>query len=126
MKPRLALTIGAVAAAIFGLLLTFLPAQMLKGFGIEGHTDGLIVSRDVGVTLLGLAVLNWLGRDAEGKGLRAILVANLAIQIFELVVNGIEIGIGELPPAAAPGLVIHLALGAVFALALRKREPAPA
>ncbi len=86
---------------------------------IAAHADGIIVSRDLAVTLLGLAVLNWLGRNADGHGLRAILVANVAIQVFELIVNGIEVATKILPMAAAPGLVVPVVLGVVFALGLR-------
>lgn len=121
MKPKLALTIGAAAAALFGCLLLLTPANMLKGFGIEAHVDGLIVSRDVGAMLLGLAVLNWLARNADGHGLRAVLVANFFIQVLELVINAVEIGVGDLPAGAAPGLAIHVILGVLFALALRRR-----
>ena len=118
MNSRVVLIIGAVAALIFGLGLTFLPTQMLAGFGLGAPPAAQVLSRDVGVTLLGLAVLNWLGRNAAGEALRAILVANLFVQIAELIVNAIELAVGELPPAAAGGLVIHLVLGALFGWAL--------
>jgi hypothetical protein len=118
MSSRVVLIIGAVAALIFGLALTLAPNQMLSGFGLGTPTAAQVLSRDVGVTLLGLAVLNWLGRDTTGAALRAILVANLFIQVAELVVNAIETGSGQLPSQAVPGLVIHLALGALFGWAL--------
>jgi hypothetical protein len=125
MKPRTALIVGAISAAFFGLMLVFKPAEMLKGFGIEGHIDGLILSRDVGVMLLGFAILNWLGRDVEGSGLRAILVANLAIQVLEFVVNGVEIALNIVPMAAAPGELIHVVLAVVFILALKRTWALP-
>lgn len=118
MRPKLALTIGAAAALLFGLLLILLPSQMLKGFGLGAPTEGLVLSRDVGSVLVGLAVINWLARDATGAGLRAVLVGNVVVQAVELLVNGYELAVGELPPAAAPGLAIHVVLGLVFALAL--------
>ncbi len=96
MSSKLALTIGAVAAALFGLALALLPQQMLSGFGLDAPAIAQVVSRDVGVTLLGLAVLNWLARDATGMALRAILIGNLFIQVAEIVVNGIEIATGAL------------------------------
>src|SRR2546430_14872595 len=118
MSTRVVLIIGAVAALLFGLALVLLPAQMLAGFGLGAPAAAQVLSRDVGVTLLGLAVLNWLGRNATGDALRAILAANLFVQVAELVINGLELAMGELPPAAAGGLVIHLVLGALFAWAL--------
>src|SRR5262249_2442288 len=81
MRPSLALSIGAVLAAIFGAALTFLPEQMLGGFGLAAPKEALVVSRDVGVTLLGLAIINWLGRNATGDVLRALLWGNIFIQV---------------------------------------------
>ena len=120
MQPKLALMIGAVVAAIFGLLLVFASKSMLSGFGLGTPDEGIILSRDVGVTLLGLAAINWLARDATGTALRAILIGNLAIQVLEIVVNGFEIANGMLPNKAAGGLVIHAVLGVIFLLGLMR------
>ena len=119
MSPKLALSIGAVVAVIFGLLLVFAPGQMLTGFGLSAPVEGIILSRDVGVTLVGLGIINWLARDASGSALRGLLVGNLAIQLFEFLVNGYELLMGQLPTAAAGGEVIHIVLGIIFLLALR-------
>jgi len=120
MNPKTALIIGAVVAAIFGLLLVFAPGPMLKGFGLQAPDAAVTLARDVGVTLLGLAVLNWLAREATGTALRGILIGNLVVQVLEIVVNGYEIATGQLPSKAAPGLIIHAVLGAIFLLALRR------
>ena len=125
MTARVVLIIGAIAALVFGLLLTFAPAQMLSGFGLEAPTPAQVLSRDVGVTLIGLAVLNWLGRNATGEALRAILIANIFVQAAELVVNGWELAVGALPSAAAGGLIIHIVLGALFVWALMQSGRAP-
>lgn len=126
MQPRIVLIIGAVAAAIFGSLLLLMPANMLTGFGMTGQPEAMVLSRDIAVMLLGVAILNAFGRNATGVGLRAILAGNLAIQAFELALKGIEILLGQLSPAAAASLVIHLALGAMFLSALRRSEVEPA
>src|SRR5437867_8534002 len=127
MSTRVVLIIGAVAALLFGLALVLLPAQMLAGFGLGAPAAAQVLSRDVGVTLIGLAVLNWLGRNATGEALRAILVANIFVQAAELVVNGIELAVGDLPSTAAGGLIIHIVLGALFLWALvRPGRPAVA
>src|SRR6185436_4611294 len=118
VSSRVVLIVGAAAALIFGLALALMPEQMLMGFGLDAPAAARVLSRDVGATLLGFAVLNWFGRNATGMALRAILVANLFVQAAELVVNGIEIGMGELPMAAAGGLAIHIILGALFVWAL--------
>lgn len=67
MSPKLALTIGAAAALIFGLALAVAPAQMLSGFGLGAPSEALVLSRDLGVTLLGLAVINWMAAAGPGR-----------------------------------------------------------
>jgi hypothetical protein len=111
--------IGGVAAFVFGLGLLVFPSSMLAGFGLAVPTEAKVLSRDVGATLIGLGVINWMARNAPGVPLRALLVGNVVVQALELVVNGYEIAVGDLPTAAAGGLLIHLVLGAVFVLAMR-------
>lgn len=120
MRPSLALSIGAVLAFIFGGALALLPVQMLSGFGLATPTEAQIISRDVGVTLIGLGIINWFARNATGDALRGILWGNIFVQVAELVVNGWEIAAGILPSAAAGGLVIHVALAVIFVLGLRR------
>ncbi len=123
MSSKLALQIGAVLAIVFGAALTFVPSQMLGGFGIGSPSEALVVSRDVGVTLIGLGIINWLARDATGQVARALLLGNLFIQAAEAVVNGWETAAGILPAAAAGGVVLHLILAGVFVLGLRRVQP---
>ena len=120
VSPRLALMIGAVAAFIFGLALTVFPTTILAGFGLAVPDAAVVLSRDVGVTLIGLGVINWMARNVTGEALRAILVGNVVVQALELVVNAGEIAVGALPVQAAGGLVIHLVLGAIFVLAMMR------
>ena len=111
--------IGGVAAIVFGLGLLVFPTTMLAGFGLGVPVEAKVLSRDVGATLIGLGVINWMARNATGEALRALLVGNVVVQALELLINAYEIVVGELPNQAAPGLIIHLVLGAVFILAMR-------
>ena len=120
MSPRLALQIGGVLAVLFGLGLALAPSQMLGGFGLAAPNEAMILSRDVGVTLIGVGLINWLARDATGTALRGILIGNLVIQVLEFIVNGVELATGSLPAQAAGGEIIHVVLGAIFVLALRR------
>ena len=119
MSPRLALMIGGVAGVVFGLALFVSPESMLAGFGPATPVAAKVLSRDVGATLIGLGLINWMARNAAGEALRALLVGNVIVQALELLINGYEIVVGDLPTQAAGGLVIHLVLGAVFILAMR-------
>jgi hypothetical protein len=124
VSPRLALMIGGVAATVFGLALLVFPSSMLSGFGLAAPTEATVLSRDVGATLIGLGVINWMARGATGQALRAILVGNVVVQALELVVNLGEFIGGQLPGQALGGLVIHLVLGAIFVLAMRPSSSA--
>lgn len=120
MSPRLALIIGAVFAFAFGLALAVTPDAMLGGFGLAAPETARILSRDLGVTLIGLGVINWIARGATGVGLRAILVGNVVVQALEIVVNGAEVVAGVLPVQAVGGVVLHVVLGAIFVLAMTR------
>jgi hypothetical protein len=111
--------IGGGAALVFGLVLLVFPTSMLAGFGLAVPNEAKVLSRDLGATLIGLGVINWMARNATGDALRALLVGNVVVQALELLINGYEIAVGDLPTQAAGGLLIHLALGAVFVLAMR-------
>ncbi len=67
MQPKAALTIGPVVAALFGLALVFAPGPMLQGFGLNTPDAGIILSRDLGVTLLSIGALNWLALMGTGR-----------------------------------------------------------
>lgn len=118
MSSRLSLTIGAVAAVLFGLGAIIAPAQMLSGFGLAAPSEAVVLSRDAGATILGLGVINWLARDASGPLVRSILVGNVAVQVLEIVVNGYETATGALPAAGIAGIAIHAVLAVIFALPL--------
>lgn len=111
--------IGGIAALVFGLSLLVFPSSMLAGFGLAVSTEAKVLSRDVGATLIGLGVINWMARNATGAALRALLVGNVVVQALELLINGFEIATAELPTQAAGGLVIHLAIAVMFVLAMR-------
>ena len=111
--------IGGIAAIAFGLALFVSPDALLAGFGVAAPVSATVLARDVGATLIGLGVINWMARDATGEVLRALLVGNVVVQALELLINAYEIAHGDLPTQAAPGLLIHLILGGVFVLAMR-------
>jgi hypothetical protein len=120
MQPSLALSIGAVAAMALGIPLALAPAVMLSAFGLAAPNEALILSRDAGVLLIGLGIIDWTAREAIGAPLRGLLWGNIAIRVGEIVNNGWAIVTGVIPPSAAGGLIIPIALIIVFVLALRR------
>jgi hypothetical protein len=122
MRPSLALSVGAVAATALGIPLALLPAQMLSAFGLAAPTEALILSRDAGVLLIGLGIIDWMARNAIGAPLRGLLWGNVAIRVGEIVNNGWAIATGMIPSSAAAGLILPVALIVIFLLALRRPE----
>ena len=125
MRPKVALSIGAVLALIFGLALTFVPEQMLASFGLASSTAGLVLSRDLGVVLIAVGVLNWMARNAQpGPALTAILWGNLLVQIFDVVLDSWHITSGQISEAGWGGVGLHVVLGVIFALAILRPQKA--
>jgi hypothetical protein len=122
MRPSLALSVGAVAATALGIPLALLPAQMLSAFGLAAPTEALILSRDAGVLLIGLGIIDWMARNAVGAPLRGLLWGNVAIRVGEIVNNGWAIATGMIPSTAVAGLIVPVALIVIFLLALRRPE----
>jgi hypothetical protein len=77
------------------------------------------VTQAYGATLIGLGVLDWLGRDAGRRGHIAVFAGNLIVQALSLyvVVRTALPGAGWV---VAPGAVMHVVLGTWFAYSLTK------
>lgn len=103
-----------------GVVVTLAPAQVLAGIELGTSTEGLIQSRDLGVALMGLGIINWLARDAVGPPLRGLLWGNIFVQVANIVVHVWEIAAGMFPAWAPALLVLPLTLVIVYALALRR------
>ena len=121
---RIFLSIAAVLAWIFGSLLLLAPGPFYAPTGIAMTPLLATIAQAHGATLVGLGVVDWLARDAEVTGLKAVLAGNLVVQVLSLgvVVRTMALGAGT---AVAPGIVIHVVLGGLFAFFLfRLRGPA--
>ncbi len=114
---RIFLGIAAVLAWLFGAALLLAPAVFYAPAHIEMTPMLATVAQAHGATLVGLGVVDWLARNADRHGLVAVLGGNLVVQVLSLgvVVRTMTLGAGA---AVAPGLVIHVVLGALFAFFL--------
>jgi hypothetical protein len=117
------ISIAAVLAWIFGAALLLAPEKFYAPAGILFTPMLATVAQAHGATLFGLGVVNWLGRNADKKGLIAILAGNLVVQILSLfvVLRTMKLGAGS---AVAPGVVIHVVLGGLFVFFLIKARRA--
>ena len=121
---KLFLGISAVLAWLIGLMLLLAPGQFYAPVGVVLTPMLATVAQAHGATLVGLGTVNWLARQAEGRGLIAVLVGNIVVQLLSFVVaiRTATLGAGA---SATPAFVIHTLLGAGFiACLIRARSVA--
>lgn len=114
---KIFISIAAILAWLFGAMLLILPAEMYAPTGIAMTPMIATLAQAHGATLVGLGVVNWLARNADRQGLIAVLTGNLVVQVLSLgvVIRTMQLGAGL---AVAPGVVIHVVLGSLFAIFL--------
>jgi hypothetical protein len=116
---RIFLAVAAILAWIFGGALLFAPAAFYAPTGIAMTPMLSTIAQAHGATLIGLGVIDWAARSADSRGLVAVLLGNLVVQVLSLgvVLRTMALGAGA---AVAPGVVIHVVLGSLFAYFLAK------
>ena len=116
---KIFLAIAAVLAWLFGGALLLAPGPFYAPTGIAITPMLATVAQAHGATLVGVGVIDWLARNAERRGLVAVLAGNLVVQILSLavVLRTMALGAGS---AVAPAVVIHVVLGGLFAYFLWK------
>jgi hypothetical protein len=120
---KVTLTLSALYLALVGLALTFFPLQFGRGaVPVDASPEMLALLRLLGGPFLGIAVLNWLSRDAETTTLRVVMLANI-VGFGTVAANDIwGVVSGEARDIARLFLVIHLLFTAAFvAIAVRSR-----
>jgi len=124
---KLTLTLSAIYLAAIGLGLLLFPLQFGVGAVPADASPQLIaLLRLLGGPFLGIAVLNWLSRDAKpSMPLRAIIAANLVG--FGVVAANDVWGVvtGEAREIAKYFLVVHLMFAVAFLAAARANWKAP-
>ena len=122
---KLTLTLSAIYLAAVGIGLMFFPLQ----FGIgavpaDASPELRALLRLLGGPFLGIAILNWLSRNADPRTLRSVLVANIVG--FGVVAANDMVGVatGEAREIAKVFLVVHLVFTIAFVLAVKVRNRA--
>jgi hypothetical protein len=79
---KLFLAIAAVLAWLFGAMLLWVPGKFYAPTGLVMTPLLATVAQAHGATLVGVGVIDWIARDAEGRGLIGVLGGNLVIQVL--------------------------------------------
>ena len=112
---KLTLTLSAFYLALVGLALMFFPIQFGRdAVPSDAAPELLALLRLLGGPFLGIAVLNWLSKDADPATLRVVMIANIVG--FGAVAANDAWGVvsGEARDIAKLFLVIHLLFTAAF------------
>jgi hypothetical protein len=112
---KLTLTISALYLATIGLALMLFPLQFGTGaVPKDAAPELLALLRLLGGPFLGIAVLNWLSRDAEAPAARPVVLANI-VGFGAVAANDIwGVASGEARDIAKIFLVVHLLFTIAF------------
>jgi len=121
---KLTLTLSALYLALVGLALMLFPIQFGRdAVPADAAPELLALLRLLGGPFLGIAVLNWLSRNAEPATLRVVIFANI-VGFGAVAANDIwGVASGEAREIAKVFLVVHLLFTLAFvAAAVRGNE----
>ena len=120
------LTLSAVYLALVGLALMIVPLQFGVGaVPADAPPELVALLRLLGGPFLGIAILNWLVRDAPpSTTLKSVLIANI-VGFGSVAANDIwGVFSGEARELAKIFLVVHLAFAIAFVAALQAAQRA--
>ena len=117
---KFALPASAIYLAAIGLSLLAVPLKFGIGAVPADASPQLVaLLRLLGGPFLGIAVLNWLSRDASGSALRPVLLANL-VGFGAVAANDVwGIATGEARELAKLFVVFHVLFTLAFAVSLK-------
>jgi nitrate reductase gamma subunit len=102
------------------------PTATFAPIGIDVTDKVATIAQNQGAALIAIGVIDFLARRVtDPSALRAVLYGNVVVQALSLAVSVRALALGIFPAKGAPSVVIHVVLGVLFVLALR-RGPAAA
>jgi len=122
---RTLLTLSAAYMAAVGLALLFMPLQFGRGaVPPDAGSELVALLRLLGGPFLGIAVLNWLSRNAAPEDIRPVVLANM-IGFGAVAANDIRgVASGEAREIARYFLVVHALFTAAFGVIAFKNRKA--
>lgn len=120
---NMSFTITAVATSIAGLLLglgwLFAGRLVLKRWGLEANSVGLLVGRRLGAAYVGIAIMLFLGRSAPPSELRsAVSIAMLVALSLLAILGAVEFRAKRAGKGILVSVVLEVVLAAGFAMVL--------
>ena len=121
MKLKVVLTVSAIYLAVLGVGFMFAPREIgIDAVPADVSPALIAYLRILGGPFLGIAVLNWMGRNAEPSAARnAIVLANIVGFGCVTLMDVWGVFSGGARPVAKLFLVIHLLMTVAFIVAGR-------
>ena len=128
MKLKVLLSIAAAYMTLVGVGMMFVPQQFGIGAVPADASPALIAFlRIFGGPCIGIAVLNWVARDAEPSSARnAIILGNMVGFACVVASDVWSVFTGDARPIAKLFLVVHLSMAIAFVLQWLGRDRASA
>ena len=127
MRARWLLTVSAILAWAFGVMLMMNAKAFEAPMGIDVTDKVATIAQAQGAILFGLGLVNWLAIGVtDRRALVAVFAGNLLVQLLSLGVVARAMALGIFPPQAIGAIVIHVALGGWFGLELVRASKAQA
>ena len=128
MKLKVLLSIAAAYMTLVGVGMMFVPQQFGIGAVPADASPALIAFlRIFGGPCIGIAVLNWVARDAEPSSARnAIILGNMVGFACVAASDVWSVFTGDARPIAKLFLVVHLSMAIAFVLQWLGRDRASA
>lgn len=89
MSFNLVATLTAIAGLILGVGWMFAGTSLFRRWGMDSHTDGLLIGRRLAAVYLGVALILFLGRDAPPSDLRVAVCAGMLFVMVVLATLGV-------------------------------------
>jgi len=127
MKLGLVLTLSAIYMAAIGLITLIAPHALTFGAVDASASADILFSLRISSSMaLGIAVLNWMSRNAEASVARkAVVTANL-VGFALASILGIWGALGGAPAPAWGFVIVNVLFAIAFLVAGREKEEAPA
>lgn len=124
MKAKPTFTLSAVYLAAVGLALMIVPLPFGRGaVPADAAPELLALLRLLGGPFLGIAVLNWLSRNADPTAIRPVVLANIVGFGAVAVNDAWGVASGEAREIAKLFLVIHALFTVAFVALARNGSP---
>jgi hypothetical protein len=125
MKLSTLLVVSAAVGVAFGVAFVLASGPLLSIYGITLDKAGTLIAQLFGALLIGIAVLNWLGRDlTDPQAQRAFVLGNLVGDVvgFVVILLGQLAGIANVLGWVNVAIYLLLALGFAYIQFMQPRN----